>query len=106
MDFFVTPNFPVGGMENWGLVIFHSSAIKVAQQSEPSLEALSKTTTALKNESNAEHSETTNHDKRKPQKQRQHSILTMIDHLSEQYRVEKVITHEIVHQYVYGFKLL
>uniref|UniRef100_A0A914Z364 Aminopeptidase n=1 Tax=Panagrolaimus superbus TaxID=310955 RepID=A0A914Z364_9BILA len=62
MDFVASKSFPVGGMENWGLVIFDENAI--LQQSN----------------FNEERNIT-------------------VDGIFEQYKIEKIIAHEIIHQW-------
>uniref|UniRef100_A0A915CSA1 Aminopeptidase n=1 Tax=Ditylenchus dipsaci TaxID=166011 RepID=A0A915CSA1_9BILA len=64
MDFVVVPNFPVGGMENWGLIVFHSNTILLSMSS-------------------------TEDDQQN----------MAVDRISEQYKIQKVITHEVVHQW-------
>nr|CAD2148386.1 unnamed protein product [Meloidogyne enterolobii] len=56
LDIFITPKYPVGGMENWGLIILHSDNVRIS-----------------------------NSDK--------------IDKLAEKYKIEKLITHELIHQW-------
>lgn len=67
MDFVIVSNYPVGGMENWGLIIFHANTI-------------------LRSTRNDDEDE-----------EEEQSL--SVDRLSEQYRIEKLITHEIIHQW-------
>ncbi|KAI1726189.1 peptidase family m1 domain-containing protein [Ditylenchus destructor] len=69
MDFVVVNNFPVGGMENFGLIVFHSDTILLSVA--PSV-------------SSASEDEQQN---------------LAVDRISEQYKIQKIITHEIVHQW-------
>lgn len=67
IDFVAVPNFPVGGMENFGLVIFHSDSI---------LLSVAPTSAGDEEQQNL-----------------------AVDRVFEQYKVQKIITHEIVHQW-------
>ncbi|KAI1732678.1 peptidase family m1 domain-containing protein [Ditylenchus destructor] len=69
MDFVVVNNFPVGGMENFGLIIFHSDTILLSVA--PSVSSTSE--------------------------DEQQNLA--VDRISEQYKIQKIITHEIVHQW-------
>uniref|UniRef100_A0AC35ESX2 Aminopeptidase n=1 Tax=Panagrolaimus sp. PS1159 TaxID=55785 RepID=A0AC35ESX2_9BILA len=62
MDFVAAKSFPVGGMENWGLVIFDEKAILL------------------------------------PSSFIEERNIT-VDGIFEQYKIEKIITHEIIHQW-------
>uniref|UniRef100_A0A914E1T3 Aminopeptidase n=1 Tax=Acrobeloides nanus TaxID=290746 RepID=A0A914E1T3_9BILA len=62
MDFVASHTFPVGGMENWGLVIYHAKTVLI-------------TSTYLEEQN------------------------MTVDRLFEQYKIEKIITHEIIHQW-------
>uniref|UniRef100_A0A7E4W0V3 Peptidase_M1 domain-containing protein n=1 Tax=Panagrellus redivivus TaxID=6233 RepID=A0A7E4W0V3_PANRE len=62
MDFVAAKGFPVGGMENWGLVIFNENAILMP----PGYEGETNST---------------------------------VDGRWEQYKIEKIVAHEIVHQW-------
>ncbi|CAI4221100.1 unnamed protein product [Auanema sp. JU1783] len=62
MDFVAARSFPVGGMENWGLVIFDYQSLLLDQVLE------------------------------------EHINMT-VDRLYEEYKIEKIITHEISHQW-------
>ncbi|TMS37989.1 hypothetical protein L596_004811 [Steinernema carpocapsae] len=62
IDFVAARNFPVGGMENWGLVVFHYSMLLLDSQLED-------------NEN------------------------MTVDLIAEQYKIDKIITHELSHQW-------
>ncbi|KAH7725403.1 peptidase family M1 containing protein [Aphelenchoides avenae] len=62
LDLVVVNNFPVSGMENWGLIVFQADALLT---SSASIEAQNMT----------------------------------VDRIAEQYNTEKLVTHEIVHQW-------
>ncbi|CEF71069.1 Peptidase M1, membrane alanine aminopeptidase, N-terminal domain-containing protein [Strongyloides ratti] len=62
IDLVATPTFSVGGMENWGLIIFHSNMLLITNDfsSSPNL---------------------------------------TIDYFHERLKIEKIVTHELVHQF-------
>uniref|UniRef100_A0A183UU57 Peptidase_M1 domain-containing protein n=1 Tax=Toxocara canis TaxID=6265 RepID=A0A183UU57_TOXCA len=62
IDFVAARSFPVGGMENWGLVVFHNNMILLDSFLEDNANMT-------------------------------------VDLLAEQYAIEKIITHEIAHQW-------
>ncbi|VDK45256.1 unnamed protein product [Anisakis simplex] len=62
LDFVAARSFPVGGMENWGLVVFHNNMILLDSFLEDNANMT-------------------------------------VDLLAEQYAIEKIITHEIAHQW-------
>uniref|UniRef100_A0A1I7S331 Peptidase_M1 domain-containing protein n=1 Tax=Bursaphelenchus xylophilus TaxID=6326 RepID=A0A1I7S331_BURXY len=62
LDIVLTPNYPVGGMENWGLIILQEDAALMSS--------------IIMDEQNM-----------------------TVDRLAEQYKIEKIITHEVVHQW-------
>ncbi|CAD5219017.1 unnamed protein product [Bursaphelenchus okinawaensis] len=62
LDIVLTPNYPVGGMENWGLIVLQEEAALISSMT---LDEQNMT----------------------------------VDRLAEQYRIEKITTHEIVHQW-------
>ncbi|KIH55428.1 hypothetical protein ANCDUO_14415 [Ancylostoma duodenale] len=68
MDFIAARSFPVGGMENWGLIVFDKQSLLLDSSLEDSLNMT-------------------------------------VDRLYHEYRIEKIITHEIAHQWlvVYDF---
>ena len=82
MDIFLTPKFPVGGMENWGLIVLHADTVRLASGDG---------TLPLSVDSSSSKEERI--------KEQQQQSLVAVDRLAEQYRVEKVITHELVHQW-------
>uniref|UniRef100_A0A914R9L7 Peptidase M1 membrane alanine aminopeptidase domain-containing protein n=1 Tax=Parascaris equorum TaxID=6256 RepID=A0A914R9L7_PAREQ len=62
LDFVAARSFPVGGMENWGLVVFHNNMILLDSFLEDNANMT-------------------------------------VDLLAEQYAIEKIVTHEIAHQW-------
>ncbi|EPB73544.1 peptidase family M1 [Ancylostoma ceylanicum] len=62
MDFIAARSFPVGGMENWGLIVFDKQSLLLDSSLEDSLNMT-------------------------------------VDRLYHEYRIEKIITHEIAHQW-------
>ncbi|KAK0398410.1 hypothetical protein QR680_002583 [Steinernema hermaphroditum] len=62
IDFVAARNFPVGGMENWGLIVFHYSMLLLDSQLE-------------ENEN------------------------MTVDLIAEEYKIDKIITHEVSHQW-------
>uniref|UniRef100_A0A0K0EX03 Peptidase_M1 domain-containing protein n=1 Tax=Strongyloides venezuelensis TaxID=75913 RepID=A0A0K0EX03_STRVS len=62
LDLVATSSFPVGGMENWGLIVFHSNMLLISND--------------LSNSPN----------------------LT-VDYFYERLKIEKIVTHELVHQF-------
>ncbi|VDN43807.1 unnamed protein product [Gongylonema pulchrum] len=69
IDFVATRSFPVGGMENWGLVVFKNEVLLLDSLLEKS---------PLKCLDNANMS---------------------VDLLAQQYDIQKIITHELAHQW-------
>ncbi|KAJ1352266.1 hypothetical protein KIN20_008565 [Parelaphostrongylus tenuis] len=62
MDFIAARSFPVGGMENWGLIAFDKQSLLLDSILEDSLNMT-------------------------------------VDRLYHEYRIKKIITHEIAHQW-------
>ncbi|PIO67130.1 hypothetical protein TELCIR_11136 [Teladorsagia circumcincta] len=62
MDFIAARSFPVGGMENWGLIVFDKQSLLLDSALEDSLNMT-------------------------------------VDRLYHEYRIEKIVTHEITHQW-------
>ncbi|XGW28598.1 hypothetical protein V3C99_008401 [Haemonchus contortus] len=62
MDFIAARSFPVGGMENWGLIVFDKQSLLLDSSLEDSLNMT-------------------------------------VDRLYHEYRIEKIVTHEITHQW-------
>ncbi|MFH4979639.1 hypothetical protein AB6A40_006348 [Gnathostoma spinigerum] len=62
LDFVVARSFPVGGMENWGLIIFHNDMILLDSFLED-------------------------------------YVNMTVDLMAERFKIEKIITHEIAHQW-------
>ncbi|KAK6747597.1 hypothetical protein RB195_000658 [Necator americanus] len=62
MDFVAARSFPVGGMENWGLIVFDKQSLLLDSSLEDSLNMT-------------------------------------VDRLYHEYRIEKIITHEVAHQW-------
>ncbi|KAK5967186.1 Aminopeptidase [Trichostrongylus colubriformis] len=62
MDFIAARSFPVGGMENWGLIVFDKQSLLLDMALEDSLNMT-------------------------------------VDRLYHEYRIEKIVTHEITHQW-------
>lgn len=58
LDLMLTPNYPVGGMENWGLIVFQEDAALLSS--------------SILDEQNM-----------------------TVDKLAEQYKIEKIVTHEV-----------
>jgi aminopeptidase N len=95
MDIFVTPNFPVGGMENWGLIVFHISTLTMSPQvRQTSPYEPSSSSQAY----NMENSDSDSDGLSRADRRGKHRMLA-IDRMAEQYRVEKAIIHELVHQW-------
>uniref|UniRef100_A0A1I7XDM1 Peptidase_M1 domain-containing protein n=1 Tax=Heterorhabditis bacteriophora TaxID=37862 RepID=A0A1I7XDM1_HETBA len=63
MDFVAARSFPVGGMENWGLVIFDKQSLLLDHSLED-------------------------------------NVNMTVDRLFHEYRIEKIITHELSHQWL------
>uniref|UniRef100_A0A1I8BKU2 Aminopeptidase n=1 Tax=Meloidogyne hapla TaxID=6305 RepID=A0A1I8BKU2_MELHA len=81
LDIFITPKYPVGGMENWGLIILNSNNV---------------------HSSNIDSTLPINEDissKEEKIKEQNKQNLIEIDKLSEKYKIEKLITHELIHQW-------
>ncbi|KAK6036813.1 peptidase family M1, partial [Cooperia oncophora] len=62
MDFIAARSFPVGGMENWGLIVFDKQSLLLDSALEDGLNMT-------------------------------------VDRLYHEYRIEKIVTHEITHQW-------
>jgi aminopeptidase N len=71
MDFVVSENYPVGGMESWGLVMFHHNALSLSPVGESD------------GGGNGARAGNRGH----------------VDRLWAEYKVEKITTHELVHQW-------
>jgi aminopeptidase N len=84
MDIFLAPKFPVGGMENWGLIVLHSDIVRLA------------TGDGTLPMSNIDSGSSSREERAREQQQQS---LVAVDRLAEQYRIEKVITHELAHQW-------
>jgi aminopeptidase N len=93
MDIFLTPKFPVGGMENWGLMVLHSETVRLSNAGDVTL-PMTIDQSANSGSGSASSS------KEERQREQQQQTLIAVDRLAEQYRVEKVITHELVHQWL------
>uniref|UniRef100_A0AC35TZD3 Aminopeptidase n=1 Tax=Rhabditophanes sp. KR3021 TaxID=114890 RepID=A0AC35TZD3_9BILA len=63
IDFVATANLPVGGIENWGLVIFHNNMLLIEND-------------------------------------RSNSPQMSVDHLYDTIKIEKIVTHELIHQWI------
>uniref|UniRef100_A0A183CQ08 Peptidase_M1 domain-containing protein n=1 Tax=Globodera pallida TaxID=36090 RepID=A0A183CQ08_GLOPA len=73
-------------MENWGLIVLHTDAVRFSTNDGPlplSVDASSSSSSSKE-------------DKVREEKQQS---LQLVDRRSEQYRAEKAITHELVHQW-------
>ncbi|KAL3081643.1 hypothetical protein niasHT_033054 [Heterodera trifolii] len=88
MDIFLAPKLPVGGMENWGLVVLHADAVRISTSDGP---------LPLGTDDSSSSSRAASREER-AREQKQHSLM-LVDRRSEQYRAEKAITHELVHQW-------
>uniref|UniRef100_A0A914N2W9 Aminopeptidase n=1 Tax=Meloidogyne incognita TaxID=6306 RepID=A0A914N2W9_MELIC len=86
LDIFITPKYPVGGMENWGLIILHSDNVRISN---------SDSTLPI----NDDFIDSSKEEKIKEQKNIQRQNLIEIDKLAERYKIEKLITHELIHQW-------
>nr|CAD2179042.1 unnamed protein product [Meloidogyne enterolobii] len=86
LDIFITPKYPVGGMENWGLIILHSDNVRISN---------SDSTLPI----NDDFIDSSKEEKIKEQKNIQRQNLIEIDKLAEKYKIEKLITHELIHQW-------
>lgn len=95
MDIFLTPTFPVGGMENWGLVVLQADTVRLATGDN----ALPFTVLENGHGSAAGMLSSASTSREQQQWAQQQRSLAAVDRLAERYRVEKVITHELVHQW-------
>jgi aminopeptidase N len=77
IDFVASRSFPVGGMENWGVVIFHHNMLLLDRelQGEYDVNILSNINWLILDSN------------------------LSVELIAEQYKIEKIITHEISHQW-------
>jgi len=73
-------------MENWGLIILHSDNVRISN---------SDSTLPI----NDDFIDSSKEEKIKEQKNIQRQNLIEIDKLAERYKIEKLITHELIHQW-------